>query len=80
MNICPKCGKEYSEPPVLSRVDNETEICPLCGTKEALDAAGLIEGSSIRNALLACVGRGSTSQDRVKAKAQAIENLNNTHN
>lgn len=64
----------------LSRADNRTMICDECGTKEALDVAGLIEGSSVRNAILACVGRGSTSQDRVKAKAQAIENLNNTHN
>lgn len=64
----------------LSRADNRTMICDECGTKEALDVAGLIEGSSVRNAILACVGRGSTPQDRVKAKAKAIENLNNTHN
>lgn len=77
---CPKCGKETEGLRTLSRIDNKTIICDECGTKEALDAAGLIAGSSVRNAILACVGRGSTSQDRVKAKAQAIENLNNTHN
>lgn len=77
---CPKCGKETEGLRTLSRIDNKTIICDECGTKEALDAAGLIEGSSIRKSILACVGRGSTSQDRVKAKAQAIENLNNTHN
>ena len=37
--ICPKCNKEFTTPPALSRVDNKTKICSLCGTKEALDIA-----------------------------------------
>lgn len=36
---CPKCKREYTEHPALSRDDNKTEICPACGTLEALDAA-----------------------------------------
>ena len=36
--ICPACGQRYTEPPALSRRDNETEICPTCGMKEALAA------------------------------------------
>lgn len=39
MNICPKCNKPYSEPPALSRRDNETYICSACGTEEALEDA-----------------------------------------
>ena len=35
---CPKCGKEFTEYPALSRVDNETEICPECGIREAVEA------------------------------------------
>ena len=42
---CPKCGKETEWLRALSRVDNKTRICDECGTKEALDAAGLTEGS-----------------------------------
>lgn len=38
--ICPICGKEYKEPPAISRKDNKTEICPDCGTLEALEALG----------------------------------------
>ena len=34
---CPKCCKEFTEYPALSRVDNETEICPECGVREALE-------------------------------------------
>lgn len=38
--ICPICGKEYTDRPALSREDNKTEICPMCSSKEAMEAAG----------------------------------------
>lgn len=38
IKICPKCGKEYTEYPALSRKDNKTEICPNCGMLEALES------------------------------------------
>ena len=35
---CPKCGNPMRKPFVaLSRDDNKTEVCPDCGTKEALE-------------------------------------------
>ena len=40
MKICPICGKEYTEHPAISRKDNKTEMCPDCGTLEALEAMG----------------------------------------
>ena len=39
--VCPKCGKAYKGYPAISRTDNRTEICPECGTREALDAVGM---------------------------------------
>ena len=39
--VCPRCGKAYHGPPALSREDNETLICPDCGTREALDSIGV---------------------------------------
>ena len=33
---CPKCKLEYKKPPSISRLDNKTEICELCGTAEAM--------------------------------------------
>ncbi|MFA6728664.1 MAG: hypothetical protein WCS17_10685 [Prevotella sp.] len=39
--VCPKCGKTYRGHPSISRVDNVTPICPLCGTREALDSLGI---------------------------------------
>jgi len=41
--ICPRCGKGYVGHPALSRKDNKTNICPDCGTLEALEDAGASE-------------------------------------
>jgi predicted RNA-binding Zn-ribbon protein involved in translation (DUF1610 family) len=38
IKICPICGNEYTGYPAISRKDNETEICPSCGHKEAIQA------------------------------------------
>lgn len=40
--VCPVCGREYAGYPALSRGDSAVEICPDCGMREALDAAGII--------------------------------------
>ena len=34
---CPKCEREMEIPPALSRIDNKTEICEMCGTEEAIN-------------------------------------------
>ncbi len=41
LRVCPLCGKTYTEPPALSRIDNETPICPDCGTRQALESIGI---------------------------------------
>lgn len=41
VRICPVCGQEYTEAPALSRTDNETLICPDCGTRQALASIGI---------------------------------------
>lgn len=38
MSECPICKREYSEAPAISRKGDHVEICPICGTKEALEA------------------------------------------
>lgn len=40
---CPRCGKIFRGRPALSREDNETPICPDCGTREALAFMGVPE-------------------------------------
>ena len=39
--ICPRCGQKYTGHPALSRKDDQTLICPDCGTREALDTLGI---------------------------------------
>ena len=39
--ICPLCGQAYTDVPALSRMDNETPICPDCGTRQALQSIGV---------------------------------------
>lgn len=36
--ICPKCKKEFNQEPAISR-RNKSEICPICGHREALEDA-----------------------------------------
>ncbi len=43
IKICPRCGNAYHGAPALSRKDNETLICPDCGTREALESLGVDE-------------------------------------
>lgn len=38
LQCCPKRKKEFAEYPALSREDNEAEICPECGAREAIEA------------------------------------------
>ncbi|MDO4301803.1 MAG: hypothetical protein Q4D26_10480 [Clostridia bacterium] len=70
MRVCPTCGRIYNDAPAISRKDNKTEICPDCGTREAI--------SSIPH-------KKMTPADRTKAKVYstgnkwAIENFNKTH-
>ena len=39
--VCPICGKAYTGHPALSRKDDNTPICPDCGTRESLEAIGI---------------------------------------
>lgn len=39
---CPSCGKRYTGMPALSRKDSQTLICPRCGSREAMEAIGMV--------------------------------------
>ena len=39
--VCPLCGMEYHGVPALSRTDNQTLICPDCGSRQALESIGI---------------------------------------
>lgn len=44
---CPICGQEYTGAPALSRTDNQTLICPDCGTRQALAAIGVTDADAV---------------------------------
>lgn len=50
--VCPKCNREFSDPPASSRRVKGIDICPVCGVKEALEDAGLDPGSSVYQAIV----------------------------
>lgn len=60
IRICPRCGNAYHGAPALSREDNETLICPDCGTREALESIGVDEKEqeSILSIIHGCGDRG----------------------
>ncbi len=41
LKIRPRCHKAYHGVPALSRKDGRIQICPDCGTREALDSIGV---------------------------------------
>lgn len=41
MRKCPYCGNTYGKPPAISRIDNETQICPDCGIRQTLISIGV---------------------------------------
>ena len=44
---CPICGQEYTGAPALSRTDNQTLVCPDCGTRQALAAIGVTDTDAV---------------------------------
>jgi uncharacterized Zn finger protein (UPF0148 family) len=38
---CPLCGQQFTGYPALSRIDGKTQICPDCGTRQALQSIGV---------------------------------------
>lgn len=59
--VCPRCGQAYRGRPAVSRADNETPLCPDCGTREALESIGVDEKEqdSILAAIHGCTEGGS---------------------
>ena len=60
ISVCPRCGQTYHGRPAVSRSDNKTQLCPDCGTREALESIGVDgkEQEQILAAIHRCYGRG----------------------
>ena len=60
--ICPKCGKEYTGAPALSRLDNTTLVCPDCGKPTRVGHA-IVDGKKAR----VCKKCGASLDKQTKA-------------
>ena len=59
---CPVCGRAYTDHPALSRRDNETEICPDCGVREALSSIGI--NADEQEQILETIHRHTSEENR----------------
>lgn len=66
---CPHCGKFYTAAPAISRKDNQTPICPACGTLEALDELNISEEEKAK--IMANVKEWESDLNNEKEKPEA---------
>ena len=64
MAVCPLCGRTYQGVPALSREDNETLICPDCGTRQALQSIGVDAGE--HEQIIETIHRHMENRERLK--------------
>ena len=69
--ICSKCGREYNCPPAISRVDNKTEICPVCGVAEAV----VVLPEEEQKQIIADVEKAEINNGRVKPLSKPLNTL-----
>ena len=69
--ICSKCGREYNCPPAISRVDNKTEICPVCGVAEAV----VVLPEEEQQQIIADVEKAEINNGRVKPLSKPLNTL-----
>ena len=60
LKICPICEQSYTGTSALSRTDNETFICPDCGTRQALESIGVDKDE--QNEILKIIHRHTDKQ------------------
>jgi len=57
--VCPRCIRRYTKHPALSRVNNQTPICPDCGVAEAMLGRDIHDKKN-----MACSGWRYSVQDK----------------
>ena len=62
LRLCPLCGAQYGGVPALSRKYHNTQICPDCGTREALESIGV--STAEQEKILGIIHRNTHNSDR----------------
>ena len=75
--LCPRCVKDYDEYPALSRMDNKTNICSKCGSREAmLDYIDLehLPAEEIKTTRMFCERIGADFESWLDNKSERLAN------
>ncbi|CCY17258.1 uncharacterized protein BN782_01074 [Eubacterium sp. CAG:786] len=62
LRLCHLCGAQYGGYPALSRKFPNTQICPDCGTREALESIGV--STTEQDKILGIIHRNIHNSDR----------------
>lgn len=62
LRTCPLCGAQFGGVPALSRMYPNTQICPDCGTREALESIGVSVAEQEK--ILGIIHRNTHNSDR----------------
>lgn len=62
LRTCPLCGAQYNGVPALSRKYPSTQICPDCGTREALESIGI--STAEQEKILGIIHQNTHNSDR----------------
>lgn len=62
LRLCPLCGAQYGGYPTLSRKFPNTQICPDCGTREALESIGV--STTEQDKILGIIHQNTHNSDR----------------
>lgn len=62
LRTCPLCGAQYGGYPALSRKYPNTQICPDCGTREALESIGVSDDEQEK--ILGIIHQNTHNSDR----------------
>ena len=62
VRTCPRRGAQYGEVPALSRKYPNTQICPDCGTREALESIGV--STDEQEKILGIIHQNTHNSDR----------------
>lgn len=73
---CPKCKLEYKRPSAISRLDNKTKICELCGLAESIAIFKMTaEGKPVELSIVKETKLEKEIKKELKAKGPAYYNL-----
>ena len=73
VKTCPSCGKQYTEHSAVSRKDNKTLVCPMCGFHEAIIDA-FKNDEVLQRRLFDAIEKDLRKKKEMKEKENSLKN------